>query len=119
MAFVSQKFETLPIDIQEKVKDVLKAYHEVTVIFENGTYNVSTGSCIQAKYAPDHKVVGYYTNTEIYTEDERTINYIESFHEYPANWKGRRDYLKIKCLNLLGYGTKIKLTETGFEILPK
>lgn len=80
----------LPQEVKERILRQLKAYDEVVVFYENGAYNF--GVCLKAKYAPDHKYIGTYTAKEVYTLEERTINYIESFHEYPIWYKGKRDY---------------------------
>jgi hypothetical protein len=85
-----------PQDVQTKVLDILKAYNKVTVSYEYGVYNVSTGSCIKAVYGEDHEVYGDFHAEDIYTIEERTENYIESFHEYPIWYKGKRDYQALK-----------------------
>ena len=85
-------FNTLPIEVQADIKKALRAYDRAFVVFEYGEYHVSVGISLKAQYAPDHKFIGEYKATEIFTEDERAINYIESFHEYPHSYKGKRDY---------------------------
>lgn len=90
------RFNELPKAVQEDIKRALKAYDRVYVIYENGDYHVSVAIGLKAQYAPDHKVIGEYKADEIYTEDEKMINYIETFHEYPHNYKGKRDYRMLK-----------------------
>ena len=75
----SMKLENLPEEIQEKVKEVLKAYRRVSVIFEYGKFEVSVGSCIKANYHWDHFVCGRYEDKEVYSEEERRLNYKEVF----------------------------------------
>ena len=87
----------LPEAIQNKVKNTLKAFNEVSVIFEYGEYTASTGHCLKAKYADDYKVFGTFYVDDIYTLDERTENYMESFHDYPIWYKGKRDYIELKA----------------------
>lgn len=89
---------TLPKEVQHEVKSILKAYDEVNVIFEYGEYHVSPGITLKARYAEDHEFIGTYKAKEVYTEPERTINYVESFHDYPIWYKGKRDYKWLKNL---------------------
>ena len=83
-------FNLLPIEEQARIKSTLKAYDEVVVFYENGSY--THGVCLKATYAPDHEYIGTYRADEIYTEDERIENYINEFNCYPPNYKGKRDY---------------------------
>ena len=90
------KLNDLPMNVQNKVRNTLKAYDEVTVDFENGDYHVMTGCLLKASYAPDFRSVGTFKAKEVFTEDERTINYVESFHDFPIWYKGKRDYRMLK-----------------------
>jgi hypothetical protein len=89
---MTTRFNELPANVREEIKNTLKAYDEVFVVYEYGKYHVGVGVSLKAKYAPDHKVIGTFYADDIFTKDERAINYIESFHEYPHNYKGKRDY---------------------------
>ena len=93
-----KNLNTLPNEVQHEVKSILKAYDEVNVIFEYGEYNVSPGITLKASYAEDREFIGTYKAKEVYTEQERTINYVESFHDYPIWYKGKRDYKWVKNL---------------------
>lgn len=95
----------LPAEVQNKVKKFLRAYNEVNVIYEYGEYHVGTGISLKAQYAADHVFVGTYKAKEVYTADERIINYVESFHEFPIEYKGKRDY---KWLDTLTWESKVK-----------
>lgn len=97
----------LPIDVQEKVKETLKAFDTVNVWFENGSYHVSTACCIKAVYSNDDKFIGTFSAKDIYTDNERIINYVETFHEYPIEYKGKRDY---KMLSQIGNDYTVKFT---------
>ena len=87
---------TLPIEVQEDIKKTLRAYDKVTVSFEYGKYHVSTGTMLKAVYGQDHKVLGYVTKEDIYTAIEQMENYINVFHDYPYNYKGKRNYPILK-----------------------
>jgi hypothetical protein len=87
-----RNLNTLPIETIKKIKEVLKAYDEVNVYFEDGQYHVSTGRCLRATYGQDFKNIGTYKAKDVYTEQERILNYINEFQEYPINYKGERNY---------------------------
>lgn len=97
----NMNFNELPMEIQSEVKSTLRAYDNVNVIFENGRYNTSTGACLKSHYASDHKVIGRYFAKDIYTNEERIINYIEQFLSYPIEYKGKKDWAMIQQLELL------------------
>lgn len=103
-------FNELPMDVQEKAKEVLKAYDRVYVVYEDGAYHASAGIAIKAVYAADHKFISEYKATEIFTEAEQILNYMESFHEYHPSYKGNRDY---RWLNTLTYDDKFEFDEAG------
>lgn len=71
--------DVLPASVQEKVRDILRAYDECSVIYENGTFDVSPNMCIKCKYADDYMVLNRYKQTEIYTLEERKQNFFEEF----------------------------------------
>lgn len=104
-ALAMTNFNTLPIETQEKVKSILRAYDKAYVTYEYGEYKVSVGVAITATYAPDHKVIGTYEAREIFTEEERIENYVNSFNDYPIQYKGKRDY------SLLRSGKEFKLVD--------
>lgn len=85
-----KKFNELPENVQQKIKNTLRAYDTVTVFFENGDYHF--GICLKAHYADDHEYIGHYSADEIYTEEERILNYVNEFQCYPIEYKGKRDY---------------------------
>ena len=113
-AISKEEFEKLPGEIQEKCKSTLKAFDEVSVDFENGAYKVSTGSWIASSYAPDHKFIGVVYADDIFTEKERIINYVESFHSFPIEYKGKRDY---QMLNEIGNDWSVKFKFEGEDIV--
>ena len=86
---------SLPIEIQEQVRNTLRAFDKCDVWFEYGEYKVQVGACLRAKYAPDHRFVATFTKDEIFTEKEQIENYINKFHCYPANYKGKKDWQMI------------------------
>lgn len=47
---------------------------------------------IKKHYAADHEVIGTYCAKDIYTEEERILNYVNEFQSFPMGYKGKRDY---------------------------
>lgn len=92
-----KKFNELPKEVQDEIKDWLKVYDWVAVDYENGTYHYG-GLCLTKTCAKDHEFIGKFTAKEVFTENERIINYVESFHAYPISYKGKRDYKWLKSL---------------------
>ena len=80
----------LPIDVQERIKNTLKAFDEVDVFYEYGKYNF--GVTLKSTYGEDHEYIGTYKAKEVYTEEERILNYVNEFQSYPIQYKGKRDY---------------------------
>lgn len=85
-------FNKLPADVQTQIKRTLKSFDEVNVIFEYGEFHVSTGIAVKCHYADDHEYIGCYRAKDLFTADERMLNYVEAFHEFPIEYKGKRDY---------------------------
>ena len=93
MPISKERFEKMfTEDEQNKIKETLKAFDEVFVVYEYGQYHYGTGACLKAEYAPDHEVIGTLYAEDIFTAEERIINYVESFHDYPIEYKGARNY---------------------------
>lgn len=83
---------TLPCEVIEKVKNTLKAYDEVHVIFEDGEFHVTTGVCIKTTYSADYEVIGTYKADDVYSVKQRILNYVNEFQCYPITYKGKRKY---------------------------
>ena len=92
-----ERFNSLPEEVQARIKDTLKAYDDVDVWYEDGRYTF--GTVLKKSYAPDHRYVGTYRASDIYTEEERIINYVNEFHDFPMSYKGKRDYAILKNYN--------------------
>ena len=101
--------ETYPKETQEAVKDMLGAYRKINVITSNGIHEVSTGAGLTTSYSNDYKIETFDAS-EILTEKEIMIGYIESFHEYPKNYTGERNR---NWLESLDWETKLKIDELG------
>lgn len=71
--------EELPDDVQQQVKETLKAYDRCSAKFENQRWSATTGYCIKSSYSFDYFVAGEYYATDVYTEEERRQNFLEVF----------------------------------------
>jgi hypothetical protein len=91
--------EQFPAEVQEDILDTLRAYNEVSVTFHDGRYWVISGHCLLGQYPADYKAYGDFYAKDIYTEDERIVNYIEGFHDFPREYKGARDYSMLRRMH--------------------
>lgn len=105
-----KNFNELPENIQTRIKSYLSAYGTVDVFFENGDYNF--GTCLKAHYAADHEYIGTYKASEIYSPEEMIINYVNNFHAFPIEYKGKRDYAILK-----DYSAQYKMVNGNIEIV--
>ena len=80
--------------VQKEIIDTLKAYNECHVERHGTEYKVCVGWCLKAHYG-DEEILDEFTADEIFTEDEKILNYMEVFHEYKITYKGKRDYKMI------------------------
>ena len=83
--------ENLPKRILREVKDMLRgAESEAWVICRYGMLAV-----VRKNYycdeSMDEKLLLIIREEDLFTEDERTENYINYNHEYPSWYKGKRD----------------------------
>ena len=77
---------------KKKAMNILKIYDKVYIYIEDGVYHITTNIFIKSSYSSDHKFLGEIKVDEVYSLEERTENYIESFHDYPIWYKGKRNY---------------------------
>ena len=104
------EFDNLPTNLQTVVKDTLRIYDRVYVLYYNGGYHVTTSVAILKAYPTDYHVVGDYTAQDIYSDNERIINYVEEFHSYPPSYKGKKDFALMRSLE---WGDKVTFDKDG------
>lgn len=80
----------LPDYIMEEVKLVLCYEAVAYVIRWNGRLRI-VAELHGYLHAGDESVVATFRQEDVFTEDERTENYINANHKYPPWYKGRRD----------------------------
>lgn len=103
-------------ELFDKVAEYLKAYDECFITYENGKY--SFGCCIKSNYSADHRVLGTILADDFYTPEERMENYMNEFHDYPIEYKGKRDYRAKKQYEETHKGTwNLHLIEGNFEFI--
>ena len=89
-----KNFNDLPEDIQSEIKEYLRAYDEVHVTYENGRYHF--GMYLKKQYGADFEAIGTFKPKDIFTDEERIVNYVNCFRSYPIEYKGKRDYTILK-----------------------
>ena len=83
--------ETLPKHLLAEAKEMLRGEDtEVQVIRWNRRLRV-VGKVFPYEHSWDEKLLLTIRETDLFTEAERTENYINYFHRYPAWYTGRRD----------------------------
>ena len=83
--------ETLPKRILDEAREMLRGEDTVVeVIRWNGRMRV-VGKVFPYEHSWDEKLLLTIRETDLFTDEERTENYINYFHKYPAWYKGKRD----------------------------
>ena len=83
--------ETLPKPLLEEAKEMLRGEDtEVQVIRWNRRLRV-VGKVFPYEHSWDEKLLLTIREIDLFTETERTENYINYFHRYPAWYTGRRN----------------------------
>lgn len=87
---MNKKFDLLPLDVQDEIKDLLKSYDKVHVIYEDKKYWFSLTTAVTDHYAFDTgRYIGTYYADDVFSPDERILNYVNSFHSYPVEYIGK------------------------------
>ena len=82
---------TLPERLLDEARELLRGGEaEVEVIRWNGRLRV-VGKVFPYEHSWDEKHLLTIREADLFTEAERTENYINYFHKYPAWYTGRRD----------------------------
>ena len=82
---------TLPKRILDEAREMLRGEDTVVeVIRWNGRMRV-VGKVFPYEHSWDEKLLLTIREADLFTEAERTENYINYFHKYPAWYTGRRD----------------------------
>ena len=83
--------DTLPRHLLDEAREMLRREEtEVHVIRWNRRIRV-VGQVFPYEHSMDEKLLLTIREADLFTEDERTENYVNYYHRYPAWYKGRRD----------------------------
>ena len=83
--------ETLPKNLLDEAREMLRGEDTVVeVIRWNGRMRV-VGKVFPYEHSWDEKLLLTIRETELFTEAERTENYINYYHKYPSWYTGKRD----------------------------
>ena len=91
----SYEIKDLPEAVQQKIRSRLRAFSTVDVWQKaNGEYTVSASTFLSA--GPSPKYIGEYKAEDVFTMNERVVNYVNEFREFPSGHKfkynGKKDY---------------------------
>lgn len=81
---------------------ILQEYDEVTIIFENGKYNVRTGTMISSSYPDDRRYIGRFNEADILERIEEKNKTAIEFNERMDNFNGTAEE-KAKLIETLGF----------------
>lgn len=105
----TNEFEFLSEELKEQIRDWLKYFEEVDVTYYCGEYHI--GALVVYDKAPeDYEFIGTYNQRDVFTVDERILNFMEAHHEYHILYKGYQDYAWLKSLKR---GDKFRFDENG------
>lgn len=83
--------ESLPKPLLDEAREMLRGEEtEVYVIRWNRRLRV-VGQVFPHERSPDERLLLTIRQADLFTEAERTENYINYFHKYPAWYRGRRN----------------------------
>ena len=83
--------ETLPKHLLDEARELLRGEDTVVeVIRWNGRMRV-VGKVFPYEHAWDEKLLLTIREADLFTEAERTENYINYYHKYPSWYTGKRD----------------------------
>ena len=76
----------LPLSVQEDVRSVLMAYSTVYVTLKaDGKYKVTAALVLHN--GPYDQYIGEFTCKEVFTLEERIVNYVNEFRDFPVSYK--------------------------------
>lgn len=109
-------FSDLPANVQDEVKSLLNAYSTVYVDQgESGEYRVFIHTVIHnGVYS---KRVGEYHAADVFTEEERILNYVRTFKGFPyrarhAHYTGAKDWAALS-----GNWTDVRMVDGNIEFI--
>lgn len=94
-----RKFTKAPREVQERILEALKQVRYVYVVRNGDRYSVTTHLTTQRSERGEWEYLGKFTMEEIYSPDERILNFVEVMHDYPPEYRGKRDYLMLQSVS--------------------
>jgi len=95
------QLNNLPQSVQEDVRSVLMAYSTVYVTLKaDGKYNVTAALVLHN--GPYDQYIGEFTSKEVFTLEERIVNYVNEFRDFPyrctngAHYTGKKDWAALQ-----------------------
>jgi|TARA_A100001391_G_C4846154_1_gene218390 hypothetical protein len=93
------KFSQLPTHVQTEIKSTLSAFSDCNVkLSKDGVYKVRTFTSVHT--GEYDQFIGKYTSDEVFSVEERIINYVKSFRDFPfrvngVTYEGKKDWQAI------------------------
>lgn len=79
-------------DIMDQIKEILKVYNKAYVLQENNSKHYVTNSLyLLNSRGSNYRLCDTFFAEDFYSAKERQLNYINSFVDFPPEYKGRRD----------------------------
>lgn len=79
-------------EIMDQVRELLKAYPKAYVLEENNTkHHVTNSLYLLNSRGNNYRLCDTFYAEDFYSHKERQLNYINTFADFPEDYKGRRD----------------------------
>lgn len=85
----------LPEEIKTEVLSTLMAYDTCYIYQDCVTLKYSVSTALTLTAHSNDVIVETIQVTDVYTKEERQLNYANTFFDYPMSYKGVRDYPKM------------------------
>ena len=89
------KYEDLPQQAKDELRKALVAFPDTLLWKQSDEYFTTEGVSIVKKYPDDNdkwEYIGEYHDYDVFSDKERIENYINTFRDYPPEYKGIRNY---------------------------
>lgn len=88
------EYKDLPQEAKDELRKALVAFPDASLWRQGDKYFTTEGVSIVKKYDDDYgwEHIGKYHDYEVFSDKERVENYINTFRDYPPEYKGLRNY---------------------------
>ena len=88
------EYDDLPQEAKDELRKALVAFPDASLWKQGDKYFTTEGVSIVKKYDDEYGLehIGKYHDYEVFSDKERIENYINTFRDYPSEYKGLRNY---------------------------